>query len=309
MFLEVVVTQAGRQSVHLALRDALVLGRDCEGLLLGDAQVSRRHLELRPAEGRVLCTDLGSTNGSFLDGERITSPVVLMPGAALTIGGTSIRLGSPEPTGVGGVGRTTTISGAPVDLRRTSIDDVADLVTSSAWLPNDDSGTLTILFSDIQSHTEMVTRVGDSAWFELLEFHNEVFRGQLAASGGREVKSQGDGFMLTFRSVRDSLRFARSVQQKLAQQADVIEVIRVRMGLHTGEVITDSSGDVFGRHVIKAARIANLATGGQVLVSETVREIAMGDVGLEFGEAAVVALKGLDGTHSVHDFFWTAAPD
>lgn len=76
------------------------------------------------------------------------------------------------------------------------------------------------------------------------------------------------------------------------------------MGLHTGEVITGADGDVFGRHVIKAARIAGQARGGQVLVSETVREIAQGDVSLSFGDPAVIDLKGLDGRHAVHDFFW-----
>lgn len=305
MFPEVEVTQPGRQAVHLVLRDALVLGRDCEGLLLADAQVSRRHMELRPAEGRVLCTDLGSTNGSFLDGERISAPVVLVPGNKVTIGGTTIRLATPKQLPNQGVGRTTTLTGGAVDFRRTSIDEVADLVASASWAPKSDAGTLTILFSDIESHTEMVTRVGDTAWFELLEFHNELFRGELALNEGREIKSQGDGFMLTFRSVRHALTFARSVQEKLARQGHGGEVIRVRMGLHTGEVITDASGDVFGRHVIKAARIANLASGGQILASETVREIAQGDLAFEFGDAAVVPLKGLEGHHAVHDFFWS----
>ena len=300
------MTQPGRQAVHLVLRDALVLGRESEGLLLADAQVSRRHIELRPADGRVLCTDLGSTNGSFLDGERISAPVVLVPGTIVTIGGTSIRLATPAPSAGKGIGRTTTLTGGSADFRRTSIDEVADLVASDAWAPKSDAGTLTILFSDIESHTEMVTRVGDTAWFELLELHNDVFRGELAANSGREVKSQGDGFMLTFRSVRLALTFAESVQRKLARQDHGGEVIRVRMGLHTGEAIIDASGDVFGRHVIKAARIANLAAGGQVLVSETVREIAQGDLTFEFGDPAATQLKGLDGHHAVHDFFWSS---
>jgi class 3 adenylate cyclase len=299
----VVVVQPGRQALYLLLRDPLVLGRECEGLVLADAQISRRHLELRAQGGEVLATDLGSTNGTFLDGARLTAPTTLASGANLALGETVVRLVEARPTT--DVGRQTTIASA-ADLRQTSIDLVADLVTADEWKPRTDAGTLTILFSDIESSTERVVRVGDAAWFELLEEHNRIFREELVRVGGREIKSEGDGFMLTFPSVRRALGFAVAVQRRLAalETADPDRAVRVRMGLHTGEVITDASGDVFGRHVIKAARVANLATGRQILVSGTVREIASGDHEVEFGDAVEVDLKGLDGTHAVHEVFW-----
>jgi class 3 adenylate cyclase len=303
----VVVVQPGRQALYLVVRDPLVVGRECEGLVLADAQVSRRHLELRADGGRVVATDLGSTNGSFIDGARITGPVTLAPGHSLTLGETVIRTFEPPPAAApGGVGRSTTIA-MPDDLRRTSIDLVADLVTAEPPPSHTDSDTVTILFSDIESHTERVAGMGDAAWIELLEKHNRVFRDELADARGREVKAQGDGFMLTFTSVRRALAFAIAVQKRLAEHsaAEPDRTIRVRMGLHTGEAIADRSGDLFGRHVIKAARVANLAAGGQILVSETVREIASGDHEVEFGAGAEVELKGLDGTHLVHDVFWS----
>lgn len=304
-----VVEQPGRQTLSLLLRDPLVVGRECEGLVLPDGQVSRRHLELRVDGEHVVVTDLGSTNGTLLDGERITGTVTLEPGASLTLGETVLRLAHlPEPARAS-AGRSTTIalpSDSSVDPRQTSIDLVVDLVAADRWHPRSDAGTVTILFSDIESSTERVSLIGDVAWFELLELHNRVFREELAVSGGREIKSQGDGFMLTFPSVRRGLSFACSVQRRLAEHsaADPEREIRVRMGLHTGEVITDASGDLFGRHVNKAARVANLAVGGQILASGTVREIASGDRDVEFGEGVEVELKGLDGTHVVHDVFW-----
>lgn len=305
---EIVVTQPGRQALHLVLDDALIVGRECEGLLLADAQTSRRHLELRPRDGQVTCTDLGSTNGTFLDGDRIAGAVVLAEGSVLRLGDTSIRLAAPPGPGVG---RATTIAGvasidAGVDLRRTSIDLVADLVASDHWRPQLDAGTITILFSDIESSTERVAAIGDEAWFELLELHNRAFREELPKYTGREIKSQGDGFMLTFPSVRLGLSFAKAVQRRLAahEVEDPDRAVRVRIGLHTGEVITDASGDLFGRHVNKAARVANLAGGGQILASGTVREIAAGNRDLEFGNGVEVELKGLDGTHVVHEVFW-----
>ena len=74
-----------------------------------------------------------------------------------------------------------------------------------------DGGTITILFSDIESSTERATAMGDAAWFELLEVHNAVIRTAVARFGGREVKSIGDGFMLVLPSVRRALRFATAV--------------------------------------------------------------------------------------------------
>jgi class 3 adenylate cyclase len=306
----IVVTQPGRQALHLVLDDSLVVGRECEGLLLADAQTSRRHLELRLRNGQVTCTDLGSTNGTFLDGVRIIAPVALEQGSVLTLGDTSIRLAAITAPGPG-TGRATTIAGsepaaAGVDLRRTSIDLVADLVAADEWQPQVDAGTITILFSDIESSTQRVSAIGDEAWFELLELHNRAFREELSKYVGREIKSQGDGFMLTFPSVRLAISFAKAVQQRLAahEAQDPERAVRVRIGLHTGEVITDASGDLFGRHVNKAARIANLAAGGQILVSGTVREIAAGNRDVEFGDGVEVELKGLDGTHVVHEVFW-----
>ena len=307
----IVVTQPGRQTLHLVIDGSLVVGRECEGLLLADAQTSRRHLELRQRDGQVTCTDLGSTNGTFLDSHRITAPAELQQGSVLTLGDTSIRLGTATASSGPGIGRATTIAGVEpaadgVDLRRTSIDLVADLVTADEWRPKVDAGTITILFSDIESSTQRVSVIGDQAWFELLELHNHAFRDELAKFDGREIKSQGDGFMLTFASVRLAISFAKAVQQRLAahEAEDPDRAVRVRIGLHTGEVITDSSGDLFGRHVNKAARIANLAGGGQILVSGTVREIATGNHDIEFGTAVEVELKGLEGSHVVHELFW-----
>ncbi|MCP3938795.1 MAG: adenylate/guanylate cyclase domain-containing protein [Actinomycetia bacterium] len=301
----IVVSQPGRQRLRLVLDGELVLGRECEGLLLADSQVSRRHLQLLAIDGGVRCTDLGSTNGTFIDGKPMLDPTVLAVDSTVSIGTTTIRLDdrptSPAPLGPG---RSTSLNA--VDLRQTSIDLVAEMVTEAEWKPRVDAGTVTILFSDIESHTELVSRMGDVAWFDVLEEHNQTFRDEIARAGGREIKAQGDGFMITFPSVRRALGFCSAVQRRLQtiEGPDGAGGVTVRIGLHTGEVITDASGDVFGRHVIKAARIANLAAGGQVLVSSTVREIASGDPEWSFGDPVAVELKGLDGAHAVHDFFW-----
>ena len=122
-------------------------------------------------------------------------------------------------------------------------------------------------------------------WFDVLGIHNDIVRRNVATFGGKEIKSQGDGFMLTFPSARKAVQACISVQQELGVLAhrspDV--AVRIRIGLHTGEAIVDDEGDLFGKHIIIAARVANLADGGQILASRVVREIASSRGDLDFG--------------------------
>ena len=101
------------------------------------------------------------------------------------------------------------------------------------------SGTVTVLFTDIVESTDTTERIGDRAWFALLEEHNALIRAQLAACKGYEVKSTGDGFMLAFDSARQGLECAIGIQRTLAERnaATPDAEIKVRIGGHTGEPI------------------------------------------------------------------------
>ena len=300
------------QTLLLVLEHDLVLGRDCEGLLLADAQVSRRHLRLRPVNTGVEIADLDSTNGSYLNGVPVTEPQLVERDCEVLIGDTVVSLmftdlGSTalsESSGAAPFGTATTVR--PVDdLRSTSIDLLAEAVSSQTLPVAADSladTTMTIVFSDIESSTERATEMGDTAWFELLEEHNRIIRSETSAYGGREVKSIGDGFMLVFPSVSRALRFVTAVQRRVEDPAG--PDLRVRMGLHTGEAIVDASGDLFGRHINLAARVANLADGGQILASLVVREIAEGRDDAVFGEPAEVELKGFVDRQTVFEVDW-----
>jgi adenylate cyclase len=87
------------------------------------------------------------------------------------------------------------------------------------------------------------------------------------------------------------------------EQQDVAGSVRIRVGVHTGEVIAEG-GDIFGRHVMLAARVAGHAHGGEILVSSLVREIASARGDLQFGEPRTVELKGLEGEHGVFPLVW-----
>ena len=172
-------------------------------------------------------------------------------------------------------------------------------------------GQVTILFSDIEDSTLMTERLGDERWLEVLRAHNSLFRRIVPTHGGFEVKNQGDGFMLVFPDSRRALECAVAIQRALAEGAPVEgERVRVRMGMHAGEAIREE-GDFFGRSVIVAARIAAQARGGEILVSEALKEraeAADGDRGeLGFDAGRELELKGLAGTHRVYRADWEQA--
>ncbi len=164
-------------------------------------------------------------------------------------------------------------------------------------------GTVTIMFSDIEGSTEKTDRLGDKAWMEVLREHNTIVREQLKAHGGFEVKSEGDGFMVAFQSAGKALKCAAAIQQALAARNGTAgEPVKVRMGLHAGEVIKEGE-DFFGRNVIMAARMASQANGGEVLASGVLKALVAGS-DIAWGEMRIVELKGLPGAHEIWPIVW-----
>jgi len=332
------VSQPNRQPLYVVIDGLLELGRECDGLLLADPEVSRRHARFSATRGLVTVEDLGSRNGTTVDGNPVTEPTEFRLGQIVRLGATDVELataGDQDPVrmtaqeGHGGDRGTVASSTqapsanppAPApdvmvrpqapnsEARMTSIEAVARSVDSSrAGLADlqGEADTVTIVFSDIESSTEQAMRMGDQRWFDVLGVHNEIVRRNVAAFGGKEIKSQGDGFMLTFPSARKAVQACISIQQELGVLAhrspDV--AVRIRIGLHTGEAIVDDEGDLFGKHIIIAARVANLAEGGQILASGVVREIASSRGDIDFGPAQKVELKGIEDEYTVHDVVW-----
>ena len=101
------------------------------------------------------------------------------------------------------------------------------------------------------------------------------------------------------------MQFAVAVQRDLdAHDWEHDDGIRVRVGMHTGEAIVDDDGDLFGKHIIVAARVANLAAGGEVLVSSVVKEIVSSRDDITFGQSRIVTLKGIADDYVVHPVTW-----
>ena len=340
------VRQPDRADLLVMVRSELEVGRECDGLILDDPKISRLHARLSVEKAGLFITDLQSTNGTLHNGTAVTAAVAIRPGDEITMGRATLRIDPtwharrsrpapivsksistrgtvtdgtivPGQTIAGGAAEFAAITPQEVAAagRRTSIDIVAEAVQTSGFpsaseLANDE-GTLTIVFSDIESSTEMASSVGDAQWMQVLAEHNRIILSRVAEFGGRDIKSQGDGFMLSFPSARRALIAMIRVQQDITAHAKANPTtgVRVRIGLHTGEVIKGDDGDVFGRHVIMAARIAGQATGGQILVSDIVRRITEGGGDLPFGDETSIALKGLgDSEYALYDLRWWDYP-
>jgi class 3 adenylate cyclase len=134
----------------------------------------------------------------------------------------------------------------------------------------------TVMFTDVEASTQLVARLGDAAARDILRRHEAVCRRAVAAHGGVEIKTMGDGFMVSFTSTSAALDAATAIQEALADEfVDGQEEIRVRIGIHAGEPIAEDD-DLHGTAVIKASRIMDAARGGEIMVSSLVRELVAG---------------------------------
>jgi class 3 adenylate cyclase/tetratricopeptide (TPR) repeat protein len=156
-------------------------------------------------------------------------------------------------------------------------------------------GLVAIMFTDIEGSTAMAGRLGDRPWLDLLRRHNTTVRESIAAHGGIEVKSVGDGFMIAFEDLERALTCATAIQRAITSSTPEI---KVRIGVHAGRAIREG-GDFFGTTVNLASRIADAASGGEILVSPSMTEIDC-----PFDEPREVALKGFTGTQRVHPLRW-----
>ena len=132
------------------------------------------------------------------------------------------------------------------------------------------------LFTDIEGSTALLQRVGEDVYARVLADHHGLIRSALAGHGGREMDTAGDGFFAVFSSARACVAAALEMQQALGSHRwPGGEQVRVRMGMHAGEAQQTATGLV-GLDVHRAARIAAIAHGGQVLVSQTAAALADG---------------------------------
>lgn len=151
--------------------------------------------------------------------------------------------------------------------------------------------TVTILFTDLVNSTELMQRAGDEDAQRIFKAHYQILRDAVAANGGAEVKSLGDGLMVAFASAADGVRCAIGMQQASRRPVSG-ERLAIRVGLNVGDALRDE-GDFFGTPVVIARRLADRAAAGQVLCSAAVAHVLAGRQAFAFRDLGAVELKGL----------------
>ena len=166
------------------------------------------------------------------------------------------------------------------------LDEIEELVTGVRPAPQPNRVLATVLFTDIVESTKRVRELGDQGWAELLGRHHAAVRRELERFRGDEIDTAGDGFLARFDGPARAIRCAVAIR-------DVVQPLglELRAGLHTGEC--ELLGDkVAGIAVHTGARVSALAGAGEVLVSETVRDLVSGS-GIEFEDHGEHELKGV----------------
>jgi class 3 adenylate cyclase len=139
------------------------------------------------------------------------------------------------------------------------------------------TGTVTFVFTDIEGSTKLLQELGDG-YAAVSRDHRQIVRQAFGAHDGTEIDTQGDSFFFSFTRARDAVAAAVEAQRALAAHTwPEGKVVRVRMGLHTGEPTVGDEG-YLGLDVVRAARISAAGHGGQILLSETTRALVGNDL-------------------------------
>ena len=152
------------------------------------------------------------------------------------------------------------------------------------------TGTVTFLFTDVEGSTKLLHALGAEAYAEALAEHRRIVREACAAEGGVEVDTQGDAFFFAFPTAPGALAAAAALTESFAPGQ-----IHVRVGLHTGTPLVTDEGYV-GDDVHRAARIAAVGHGGQVLVSASTAQL----VELELKDLGEHRLKDLSAPERIY---------
>jgi len=163
---------------------------------------------------------------------------------------------------------------------------------------------VTVAFTDLVGSTELSSRIGHDAYELLRRSHFQGLRLAIAKHGGREIKTTGDGLMVSFVSTADALACATAIQEspEIWSGPDSEAPLRIRIGVSSGEA-TREGVDLYGPPVVEASRLCAAASGGQILVSDVVRSLTRGK-SYRFNAVGERTLKGLTHRVSAFEVLW-----
>jgi pilus assembly protein CpaF len=162
-------------------------------------------------------------------------------------------------------------------------------------------GTVTIMFTDMEGSTNLLSTRGFTESHEIMKAYETIIDEQVAEHAGRRIKGLGDGLMVSFGSSRHGVECALDIQSAITEYSkqNPERKIRIRIGLNTGEVV-EEAGDIFGAAVNVAARVAGKAKGGEILVSDVVRQLVGPLAEIKFDYRGAYKLKGFPDRWRLH---------
>lgn len=164
--------------------------------------------------------------------------------------------------------------------------------------------TATLVFTDIEASTSTAASVGDTAWADLIKWHDRIIEENATNHGGTLIKALGDGALISFTSAHAAATTAIDIQRRISAE-DAPVPIAIRIGIHSGDVVR-AEGDVLGTTVNTAARVTSAAQGGEIMTSAVVYGMLADSPEFAFRASRQVTLKGLERVHDVFPLVWRA---
>lgn len=262
---------------HRLSAGVVTLGREQDNdIVLEGPRVSRYHARLDWTGSMYVLEDLGSKNGTWVNDRRLEGPTPLNDGDMIRFG--DLRF----------------------DFKVQSSATETMLLTSS--VPHE---TVTIMFTDLEGHTRLFERLGSEAVYRLLNDHLSVMKTHVLRHGGRVVKTEGDGLIASFSSIRQAVDCAIQIQLAVSKlrPSTGTKPLPVRIGINSGEALKQDD-DLIGLAVVKAERIMRLASGGDICLSQVSRSLLGPASGLRILSRGWHQLKGLAHKERVYEVRW-----
>jgi class 3 adenylate cyclase len=249
---------------HCVGEAAATVGREPTNIIvMADPRVSAQHARVWREGTRYVVEDMGSRNGTFVNGVRLTGPHQLTDGDVISL------------AGIAALSLLFALTATTVAVPRERL----------LW---PERVLTTVLFTDIVRATAQVVTLGDQRWQQLLARHYALARHELGRWGGREVNTTGDGLIATFDHPVRAIGCAGAIR-------DAVQAVglALRAGVHTGECERLGT-DLSGVAVHITARVLALAGPGEILVTSTVKDLVTG-AKVPFVDRGRRVLRGVHG--------------
>lgn len=261
---------------HLLFGEVTTLGREqSNDIVVQSRGVSRYHARITRTGSTFAVEDLGSSNGTWLNDKRIEGKAMLRDGDHVRFDDQAFAF-RDEEAGSQTLARG---SGSPHE-------------------------TVTVMFADLVGHTALFESLGSDTMYRVLERHIGIMKSEVVRHSGRVVKTEGDGILASFSSIREAVDAAIEIQRAVdAPRPDGGQRVPVRVGIHSGEALKQGE-DLIGIAVIKAARVMAEAGAGEIYLSEISRGLLGSSTGHRIVSRGWHQLKGISRRERLSEVVW-----